>query len=114
MRREGLQEAGRPLWAPDEKKVTRISGRIKAQEWKVEVFDSWEEAARKSKMKMAVSEPFFEPVYSKTRKKTEMVRVEIIKPLFGDPFVVYATTMFKVRKAAAKECDGVKKWKSYR
>ena len=78
------------------------------------MYKNWEEAANKSRMRMAVSEAFWEPVYSKARKKVEMVKVEIIKPMFGDPYVVYAGTSFKIRNASAKECDGKLKWKSYR
>lgn len=77
-------------------------------------YQDWQKPAEKSKMRRAISRDMEYPVYSKTRKKTEMRRVQIIKPLHGDPVMVYANTGIQVpQKVSAALCDQVKHWKEY-
>lgn len=73
-------------------------------------FDSWEEAARDSKMRMAVSGVMLDIyVNGKARKG------EIVMPLRGSPYMVYAGGAIVVHgyKPSAKEIDGVRFWKPY-
>jgi hypothetical protein len=76
-------------------------------------YSNWEQAARSSRMERAVTKPFNEIIYSKTRRQREVYAVEIVKPLHGDPYMIYSGSGIKVdgRKVTAAECDRQKIWK---
>jgi hypothetical protein len=77
-------------------------------------YPDWQEPAEKCKMRRAISRPMDILIYSKTRKMTEIRRVQIIKPLHGDPWMVYANTGIKIpQKVTAKTCDSIRHWKEY-
>lgn len=82
-----------------------------AREW----YPDWQEPAEKCKQRKAVSKPFDMLLFSKARRKTEVRKVEIIKPLHGDPYLIYAGTGIKVEgeKVSAAVCDRVRWWKEY-
>jgi len=80
----------------------------------IPTYPDWQEPATKSKQKRAVSASFDMVLYSKTRRKAEVRRVEIVKPLHGDPYLIYAGSGIKVEeKVYARDVDKVKIWKAY-
>ena len=81
----------------------------------IPTFPDWQEAAEKSKQKKAISVPFDFPAYSKSLKKPVIRSLEIVKPLHGDPYFVYAKTGIKFveERCTAGDCDRIKRWKSY-
>lgn len=81
----------------------------------IKTYPDWEEAAENSKQRKAVSYPLEIPHYSKDLQKPVLYRVEIVKPLVGDPYYIFAKTglRFYDEKCTAADCDKVKKWKSY-
>lgn len=82
-------------------------------------YEDWQPAAEASKQRKAVSRRLSVPLYSKTHEKPMMYDVEIVKPLHGDPWMIYAKTGLKVmdgarpRKVTAQECDSAGPWKAY-
>lgn len=78
-------------------------------------FDDWQEPAEQSHQRKAVSEPFEEVAYSKELRKPVIRRLEIVKPLHGDPYLIYAKTGIKYaeRKCTMKDMNKVKRWKKY-
>jgi len=81
----------------------------------VAYLDSYEQAARQSKTGRAVSRPFTIPTYRKARGQTELTRVEVIKPLQGEPYLVYAGTNIKVykEKVTPQMVDAIRDWRPY-
>ena len=85
----------------------------------IKKYDDWQPAADASKQRKAVSRILSIPLYSKENDKPMMYDVEIIKPLHGDPWMIYKSTGIKVmdgakpRKVTAKECDAAGPWKAY-
>lgn len=69
-------------------------------------YDNWEDACKHSKWNRAVGEGYI--TYKNAR-----VHVEIIKPLYEDPYIVYYHTGIKIRKATTRETDRIRKWKSW-
>jgi hypothetical protein len=70
-------------------------------------FKDFEPACEESVFDKAVSNSFPVPLNGKT------VSVEIIKPLHGDGYIQYKGTGIRIRKATAREIDGVTYWKRY-
>ena len=81
----------------------------------IPTYPDWQEPAEQSKQRKAVSRSFNMLLYSKTRATTEVRRVEIVKPLHEDPYLIYAGTGIKVEgeKVSAAMCDRIKHWKRY-
>lgn len=78
-------------------------------------YDDWQIAAENSKQRKAVSMPFRHRAFSKQLKKMVIYNLEIVKPLHGDPWFIYAKTGIKFagEKCTAAHCDRVRHWKSY-
>ena len=80
----------------------------------IKKFPDWEAPAKLSKTQRAISEPFDYTYYSKTFRKVTVYKVEIVKPLYGDPYMVYRGSGIKVPvKVTARMVDSVRAWKVY-
>lgn len=67
----------------------------------------WEEACRDIHFERAVSDP------QEIAHNGKAIRAEIVKPLRGDGWWVYAKTGIRIRKATASEVDSAKGWKGF-
>lgn len=81
---------------------------------RIKKYPDWQEAAENSKQRKAVSEPFKRLAHSKELNKTVVYNLEIVKPISGDPYFIYAKTGIRFNdKCTARDCDAVRWWKSY-
>ena len=69
-------------------------------------YRDWEAAAKASRFRKAVA-TFTLVDGSKKRK------VDVIKPLNGDGWLVFASTGYPIRKATTREIDAQKRWRPY-
>jgi hypothetical protein len=72
-------------------------------------FDHWSSAAKASKDGKAVSDRI-----TRALDGGRVLDLEIVKPLYGEPYAVYASAPgIKVHsyKLTARDVDGVKRWK---
>ena len=66
----------------------------------------WEEAAKKSKWEKAIGKSWIV-------HRNKLIKVEVIKPLHHDGYIVYYHTGIIIRKATTREVDRIKKWKPW-
>jgi hypothetical protein len=77
----------------------------------VKVFDNFEDAARESRTRAALS-----PAVRRVMPNGEVLPVRIVKPLYGQPFWTYASSPgMKVRDLhlAVSDVDSVREWKPF-
>jgi hypothetical protein len=76
------------------------------------IYPDWEPAARASRSRLAVSA-------RPTRVEIpggEVLEIRIVKPLFGDPYAIYASSAsIRVRhySVTAKDVDRITRWKAW-
>lgn len=76
----------------------------------MEIYPDWEAAAKASKWRKAVSTPVTITIPRGT------FRMEMVKPLHGDPYAVYATAPgIRVHdyKPSTREIDRIRRWKPW-
>jgi len=71
------------------------------------VYRDWEQAARNSKFEKAVGEQAIE------LPNGEAMRVEVVKPMHRDGFLVYPKSGVVIRQATPKEVDTAKLWRPF-
>lgn len=79
---------------------------------KIASYDDWQPAAERSRSRKAISDPFDYIVPGEAR----VLKVAIVKPLHGDPVLVYNYSPgIKVRNAkiTSRDVDKIRKWKSF-
>lgn len=76
------------------------------------IYPDWEPAAKASRSRLAVSAHAI-----KTRLPGgRVLEVEVVKPLFGDPYAVYRSAQgIRVRhlKVTARDVDSIRRWKAW-
>ena len=75
-------------------------------------YADWEDAAKKGRSMKALSDPFDYIVPGENR----VLKVAIVKPLHGDPYLVYNSAIgIRVRnvKVTARQVDAVRRWTGF-